>query len=230
MPNPPVLLVHGLGSSFEHNWRATGWVDMFESEGRSVLSVHLPGHGPGVGSGPVHADRYGDGAPERILAAADAAATRVDAVGFSMGGQALLAAAARRPDAFRRIAVLGVGTQPDEEPTRATAAIAAGLETDEEPVEDVPRIIRRLVASAGNDRFAVAGFLRAARDPLRLADLQRITVPTLVVIGDRDFAAPADGLVAALPDSELVVLRGVDHFATPSDYHCIDAVLKFLQR
>ena len=232
MPQPPVLLVHGLGSSFEHNWRATGWVDMFESEGRRVLPVHLPGHGPdGAAAAPLHSGGTEDDGPWRILSVAGATGAGVDAVGFSMGGQALLIAASRRPEAFRRIAVLGVGApQRQGDPSAGTAAIAAGLEADQEPGEDVPRIIRRLVVSAGNDRFAVAAFLRSARQPLREADLRRITVPTLVVIGDRDFAGPADGLAAALPDSELVVLPGVDHFGTPANYHCIDAVLNYLQR
>jgi hypothetical protein len=50
----------------------------------------------------------------------------------------------------------------------------------------------------------------------------------LVVIGDRDFAAPADPLVEALPDARLVTLRNVDHFATPESFGFIDATLEFL--
>jgi len=53
-------------------------------------------------------------------------------------------------------------------------------------------------------------------------------VPTLVVLGDQDFAGPADRLVDALAQGELVTLPGVDHFATPSNFGCIDAVLRFL--
>jgi len=49
-----------------------------------------------------------------------------------------------------------------------------------------------------------------------------------VVIGERDFAGPADPLVEGLPDAELVVLPGVDHFATPKDFGFIDAALDFL--
>ena len=36
MPTAPVLLIHGVGSSFEHNWRATGWVDLLEDEGGEI--------------------------------------------------------------------------------------------------------------------------------------------------------------------------------------------------
>ena len=55
-----------------------------------------------------------------------------------------------------------------------------------------------------------------------------MTVPVQVVLGDRDFAAPADLLVEALPDATHVTLRGVDHFATPRDFGFIDAALGFL--
>jgi pimeloyl-ACP methyl ester carboxylesterase len=53
-------------------------------------------------------------------------------------------------------------------------------------------------------------------------------VPVLVVLGDRDFAGPAEPLVDALPDARLVSLREVDHFATPKDFGALDAVLEFL--
>ena len=50
----------------------------------------------------------------------------------------------------------------------------------------------------------------------------------LVVLGDRDFAGPADPLVEALPDATFRPLRGVDHFATPKDFGFLDAALGFL--
>jgi pimeloyl-ACP methyl ester carboxylesterase len=215
------LLIHGVGSSFEHNWRATGWIDMLESEGRTVVGVHLPGHGPDPTITP------GDSGAARILAAA-AELGAVDAVGFSAGGHALLMAAAQQPKAFRRIAVLGVGDPVPRDRDAPGFDIAAGLEADVEPTEDVPRIIRRLVDSAGNDRLAVAAFLRSPSPALTLADAEKVSVPALVIIGDQDFAGPADALVAALPDAQLITLAGVDHFATPSNFGSIDAVLRFL--
>jgi hypothetical protein len=50
----------------------------------------------------------------------------------------------------------------------------------------------------------------------------------LVVLGDRDFAGPADPLLDKLPDARLVTLPGVDHFATPKQFGFIDAALDFL--
>jgi pimeloyl-ACP methyl ester carboxylesterase len=55
-----------------------------------------------------------------------------------------------------------------------------------------------------------------------------VTVPALVVIGDRDTVGPADRLTAALPQARMVVLKGVDHYATTSNFRCQDEVLRFL--
>jgi pimeloyl-ACP methyl ester carboxylesterase len=64
--------------------------------------------------------------------------------------------------------------------------------------------------------------------PLTPADVARVTVPVLVVLGEKDFAGPPEPLVEALPDVTLVTLRNVDHFGTPTDFGFIDAALEFL--
>jgi pimeloyl-ACP methyl ester carboxylesterase len=210
MVDHPILLVHGLASSFEHNWRATGWTDILADEGRTVLGVDLPGHGTSGAQDP-------------------AGLSPATAVLGAPGGHALLAAAAEAPERFRRIAVLGVGDQdPAGTPNGPVLSVIAGLESDTEPDDQTARVIRRLAVSAGNDRHAVAGYLRAPHPAVKVADLARIDLPVLVVLGDRDFAGPADGLLAALPDARLATLAGVDHFGTPSDFRCIEAVTRFL--
>jgi pimeloyl-ACP methyl ester carboxylesterase len=55
-----------------------------------------------------------------------------------------------------------------------------------------------------------------------------VRLPVLVVLGDQDFAGPAEPLVDALPDATLVMLDGVDHLATPMNFGFIDAALGFL--
>jgi hypothetical protein len=49
-----------------------------------------------------------------------------------------------------------------------------------------------------------------------------------VIIGDRDFAGPPDPLMEALPNAELLVLPGIDHFRVTSEFACIDAALEFI--
>ena len=150
----------------------------------------------------------------------------VDAIGFSAGAQVLLRLAADQPGRFRRLALLGIGARAlergDPEP------IIAALEDDPDPENVHGMVFRRLAEGPGNDRAALIAFLRRPQRPPSAAELARITGPVLVVLGDQDPAGPGDGLVAALPGARLVTLRGVDHFGTPSDVRCMQAVLDFL--
>ena len=42
---PPVVLVHGFGSSKEQNWKSTGWYGSLTEAGFSVLAIDNRGHG-----------------------------------------------------------------------------------------------------------------------------------------------------------------------------------------
>jgi len=90
-------------------------------------------------------------------------------------------------------------------------------------------LFAQYAGAPGNDRQALLALLRRpAPRPFEAAEVAAVSVPVLVVIGDRDHAGPADQLVAALPDARCVVLRRTDHFATPESFGFIDAVLGFL--
>ena len=47
MTEPPtsIVLLHGFASTFDHNWRQTGWVDILADFGCEVPEIDLPGHG-----------------------------------------------------------------------------------------------------------------------------------------------------------------------------------------
>ena len=70
---------------------------------------------------------------------------------------------------------------------------------------------------------------RPRKGPFTVDELAAVTCPTLVAIGDLDFAGPGDRLAAALPNAQLATLRRVDHFATPEAFGFIDAALEFLR-
>jgi pimeloyl-ACP methyl ester carboxylesterase len=219
---PPVLLVHGLGSSFEHNWKRTGWVDVLGLDGRHVLGFDLPGHG----SSTVEPD--GDVARRELITLLDAVGP-VDAVGFSAGAVLLATVATERPQAFRRLALLGIGDGLwRDDRGAAVEELALALENDA-PVEGpMPRLFRRMTTAAGNDAGRVARYLRSSRTVPALADLASVSCPTLVVLGDRDPVGPADRMTNALTDAQSVVLKGADHFATTTDIRCQDIVSRFL--
>jgi pimeloyl-ACP methyl ester carboxylesterase len=220
--DPPVLLVHGFASSAEHNWRLPGWLDLLADCGRETIAVDLPGHG----TAPKPADPAGYQGVEAHVAAAVQGREPLDAIGFSAGAHVLLRLAADQPGTFRRLALLGIGRgvlEPaDPEP------IVAALTSEPDPENVTGKVFRRLADGLGNDRDALVAFLRRPQRPLTPADLGRVTAHVLVVLGDQDPASPGDGLVAALPDARLVTLRGVDHFGTPADVRCMQAVLGFL--
>ena len=222
MRDQPVVLVHGLGSSFEHGWRSAGWVDLLDDAGRKVIPVDLLGHGT--------ADAPHDPAAYAHLDAAVEAALpdeTVDAIGFSLGAQLLLRVASRTPERFGRLVVIGVGEnmfRRDE-----TSTLAAAFEHGNDPDDLTARLFVQLAHSAGNDPLAIAACLRRESEPFTADDAAKVTCPTLVIIGDRDFAGPPEPLVEALPDAQLVMLRGVDHFRAPSEFDCIDAALEFVE-
>jgi pimeloyl-ACP methyl ester carboxylesterase len=220
--DPPVLLVHGFASSAEHNWRHPGWLDLLADCGRETIAIDLPGHG----TAPKPADPASYQKVEAHVAAAVEGREPLDAIGFSAGAHVLLRLAADQPGTFRRLALLGIGRgvlEPaDPEP------IVAALAGEPDPENVAGMVFRRLADGPGNDRAALIAFLRRPQRPLTPADLARVTAQVLVVLGDQDPAGPGDGLVAALPDARLVTLRGVDHFGTPADVRCMQAVLGFL--
>jgi pimeloyl-ACP methyl ester carboxylesterase len=147
-------------------------------------------------------------------------------VAFSLGARIVLTLAAEEPDRFARIVVAGVGANLFRDD--GSDAIARAIEGDAASANPVLQYFAGLAAQPGVDRHALAACIRCPRPRLDAAILGKVAVPALVVLGDRDFAGPADPLVDALPDAGFCPLRGVDHFATPKDFGFIDAALGFL--
>lgn len=234
MAEPPVLLVHGFASSFERNWREPGWVDLLTDAGRQVRGVDLLGHGRAPK--PHDPTAYADLGATIVEQLDDGEA--IDAIGFSLGAGLLLGVAAQRPQSFRRLVIAGVGAnlfpRPDSDggSTRSTGsgALAQAIETGQvgEGAPAAAGALVRFSQGAGNDPLALAACMRRPSTPLRPESLATITLPVLIVLGDRDFAGPADPLLEALPDARLVTLPGADHFATPKDFRFVDAALQFL--
>jgi len=221
----PVVLVHGWGGSFATTWQMSGFTDLLADAGRPVIGVDLLGHGDAPK--PHDPEAYAD-LTARIADALPADGP-VDAVGFSLGAMTLLRLAAARPDRFRKLVVAGVGRNLFERDDERARAILAGVEGTGGDDDNIGRLFGQYATAHGNDREALAAVLKRPGQHLFTADdLAPVTMPVLAVIGDRDFAGPADPLVEALPDARSVVLRNVDHFATPESFGFIDAALEFL--
>lgn len=227
--SPPVLLLHGLATNAARTWGETGWVDLLGDEGRSVIAPDLLGHG----SAPQPTDPAAYDAFEQYVV--DLLPDEpVDAVGFSLGARTLLVVAAAHPERFGRLVVAGVGAnlfRRDGSSAALADALSGSGGGDDAHGEVVPLVdhFRQLAASSGQSIEALVALLRRPNPPLLdEAVLAGVTHPTLVVLGDRDFAGPADPLVDALPNATFRGLRNVDHFATPKAMGFLDAGLGFL--
>jgi pimeloyl-ACP methyl ester carboxylesterase len=219
----PVILINGMGSNFDSLWRRNGWVDKLQAAGRTVIGVDLPGHGASK-------DAVGRDAADLIL---DEAAKHgsVDAIGFSAGAWALLLAASEQQDLFERIAVLaaadavltgGMHTQAMNQP------LIDGLRSAEPTDDPMLTLLRGVIADAGNDAKAIAGYLASSKRFVTVEGLSHITADALVVDGTADGAGQSELVAKTIPEAERVTIEGADHFDIPSITQCLDVTVSFI--
>ncbi len=91
------------------------------------------------------------------------------------------------------------------------------------------RSFRIFAEQTRSDLKALAACIRSSREKITLGELRGITVPVLVVAGDKDdVAGDVDTLVAAIPGARGVVLPNRNHMNAVGDRGYKDAVLAFL--
>jgi pimeloyl-ACP methyl ester carboxylesterase len=210
---PSLVLLHGASSTGREDFGA-----QLPRLARS-FTCYLPdarGH-----AGTAYDARLGLRLPDLV----DDLAAFVDALGlptfhllgFSMGGATALAYAAGRPDRLRTLVLIGTATEHEprtsvirrladvERIERHDPAWAAALARRHDPGQG-PGAWRRLMP-------AIAAFV-AEEAPPTLAELRRVEMPALVVVGDRDPIVPvgqAWALARQLPDARLFVVPGCPH-------------------
>jgi pimeloyl-ACP methyl ester carboxylesterase len=221
---PTIVLLHGAG--FDHTiWALhSRW---FAHHGFGVLAPDLPGHGRSSGSPlPTIADMADWTAS--LLNAAGAARARL--VGHSMGSLIALETAARHSAKVSGLSLIGTAATMTVGPDLLKAAEA----NDRSAVDMVSiwglgfeaelggslapglwmhsgaqRILERCRPGVlFNDLSACNAYQGA------LAAAAQITVPTTLILGERDLMTPArlgKTLAAALPNSRTVVLPGAGH-------------------
>jgi pimeloyl-ACP methyl ester carboxylesterase len=219
---PPVLLLHGFATSAARTWGDNGWIDILGDMGRTVIAPDLLGHGDAPK--PREPEAYEGFA--QLIADELPAGQPVDAIGFSMGARTLLQLAVEEPGRFRRLVVAGVGANLFR--TDGSGLVARALRGEADPSDPVARYFATLAQEPGSDPVALAAFIEHRPPPVTVEGLAAVTCPTLVVLGENDFAGPPGPLVEALPDARLVTLPRTDHFATPKDFRFMDAAFDFV--
>lgn len=239
---PPVVLVHGF--ALDHRM----WDDITPALARdhTVITYDCRGFGESAEFDHVTAYTHAD---DLLALLAHLGLQRAALVGLSFGGGVVLKTALRAPESVTQLvlvdAVLG-GVPWDEESLRASEAVdlavrdggvAAGrrawcahpLFT---PANERPDLAARLVEMADG----YPGHHWLGTDPHRSESgarpidvLDTITMPTTVIVGDRDvpcFIEMAQVLAGGIPGARLVNIPGAGHM-TPME--APTAVLRALQ-
>lgn len=227
---PPVLLIHGFGSSIRINWATPGWVATLRNSGRRVVALDNRGHG---NSGKPHdpasyATTLMAGDALRLLDHLGIA--QADVMGYSMGARITAFLALGEPARVRRIVLGGLGIHLVQ-----GAGLPMGIaEAMEAPspgtlTDPMQRMFRAFADQGGNDRIALAACIRGSRQSLTAAGVARIKQPALVAVGTADdVAGEAAPLAALLPQGRLLDIPGRDHNRAVGDRLFKSGVLAFL--
>lgn len=222
----PVVLIHGWAGSFAETWQSTGIDALLSDAGRTVVGLDLLGHG--TSPKPHEPEAYAD-LPSWLLGAIDDQPRPVDAAGFSLGALTLLGALVRDPTRFGRVLLSGIGDGvfSERDPAESSRIVDA-LEGRASETDTGALVFARYADAPGKDKTALTAIMkRPPSAPLDPSTLAGIGNHVRVVIGDRDFAGPAEKLAASFPNGDLVVLKNTDHFATPESFAFIDTLLDF---
>jgi pimeloyl-ACP methyl ester carboxylesterase len=226
----PVILVHGFGSTFEVNWKNTGWFNHFLSLGRKVIALDLRGHGE---SSKLHDP--GSYLPERmgrdILELMDHLEVEAaELMGYSMGAWLSMYLLAAAPERFKKGVLGGVGDNFMIESGRGERIAQAMLTPAPKSITDTTlRMVRDFAEHTRSDLRALAACSRGVHEGL--PPCRDITQPVLIVGGERDdFVGPPDRIASEIPRAAVRMMSERDHLTLLTDRRFKEAVADFLAR
>ena len=206
----PLLLLHG-GGGAGVNWRLIFDFDA-PPAGYQLIVPDLRGHGHSTNpSGRISFRQLAD---DVVALLGHLAIARARMVGVSMGAKTLLHVATQRPERVHRMVLVSAAPYFPEA-TRAAMRQAAASPKTEADWEMMRRWHVR-----GDEQieklWGMAGALAEEYEDLNFTPTQlgRITAPTLIVHGGRDWLYPtslAMELHSAIPNSRLWVVPSGDH-------------------
>jgi pimeloyl-ACP methyl ester carboxylesterase len=221
---PAVVLIHGAG--FDHSaWALhSRW---FAHHGFAVLVPDLPGHGRSQGSALTSIAEMADWTAALLDAAG---APRAHLIGHSMGSLIALETAARHPAKVSALGLIGTAATMTVGPDLLKAAEANnpdaidmvsiwGLGFDAEIGGSLAPGLwmhggaqRVLQHCAPGVLFSDLSACNSYSDALAAA--AKVTVPTALILGEKDMMTPAKAgkaLAAAIPHARTVLLSGAGH-------------------
>jgi 3-oxoadipate enol-lactonase len=243
----PVIFVHGFPFSLEM-WQ--GQVDAVVAEGFRAVAYDIRGHGMSdVGDGQYTIESHVDD----LFALLDhLKIPKGVIVGLSMGGYITLRALEREPGRFTGAVLCDTRSEADTDEGRVKRAAAArGVKRSgstafasdyvkmmfsQETFSGNPgavESIRQIIART--PPLSIAGTLIAlAARTDTTASLGRISVPTLILVGERDTVTPppsSQSMQAKIPGAEIHVVPGAAHLSNldnPAFFN--EKLIAFLKR
>lgn len=229
---PPILLIHGFGSSAKVNWLNPGWIDTLVKAGRRVIAIDNRGHG--------QSDKPHEIAAYRIQAMAEDAynlllhlgIARADVMGYSMGSRIATMFALSHRQAAQSIVLGGLGYGIVDGIGPWGPVVDALLTDDPESTKDpVGRMFRKFADQTKSDRIALAACMKATRQPIAADDLAALKLPVLIAVGEKDeLAGSASDLAKIIPGAEVLDIPKRDHMLAVGDKVYKAGVLDFLAR
>lgn len=212
----PLLLLHGLFSNADTNWIRFGHAQALADAGFDVIMPDARAHGQS--EAPHSAAAY----PRDVLVRdvedviGHCALTDFDLVGFSLGARTSVAAVVAGV-APRRLVLAGMGLQGLAGWCNRSAFFIDAIDRfDAVKRGDDAYFAVQFMKSTKVDRVAARLLLQSVGDVAE-SDLARVTMPALVVAGDKDRDnGDPETLVEALPDARFAGIAGT-HMSSVTD-------------
>ncbi len=243
---PLVVFLHGIGGN-RTNWH--GQLDRF---GDRFCVVSWDARGYGASDDSPQTLTFSDYADDLVCLLDHLQATHAHLVGLSMGGMIIQDFYGRYPGRVATLTLVdtssGFGSLPEEAKRDFLSRRLDPLERGLTPADIARSVVEVLVAK--NASTAVREEMRASMAALRTASykqalhaivttdfrpvLPRITVPTLVIVGEEDTVTPpsaAEFLVRNIAGASLARIAGAGHLTNLEKPEAFDSALEpFLDR
>jgi pimeloyl-ACP methyl ester carboxylesterase len=206
----PVLLLHG-GLSNKLSWFSQ--IPWLVSAGRQVILIDTRGHGEStLGNSNLNYQVF---AEDTLRVLDRLQIQRADIVGWSDGGIIALLLALQAPERVSRIVTISANFNPSG---LTPEAIINQNETLNSSPNAFSYWLRSWWSGAGSHHQALEAEIKQlwrTAPQLKLADLQTITAPTLVVTGEHDIIdlSHSQTLAQMLVQGTLEVVKGAGHAA-----------------
>lgn len=227
---PPIALIHGAAMTVETNW--SNQIPVFSRRYR-VMAMDLRGHGRTTNPSGILDHHTMAEDVVKLLEKLHFEKTHI--IGFSMGGMIAIRIALDHPELVRTLTLCGSGHYVSDEARDLFAKSADPQMMEEANSEWVP-FYRRIHKEDGPDYWKrlLNQLIKSSQHKIPLAELSRIRVPTLIIVGDHDpygFTRHALEMHDAITGSELAVFPNTGHLIPNNKPKLFnEIVLGFLNR